>query len=188
MKQSRREFLVKSGCGLTMAAMASQIEHFGLMNTLAQKSFDRQAVSPPSDYRALVCIYFFGGNDGNNTVVPNHNDASVSNYAAYAAARAAQGLALPQASLLPISVPRIGGLSYGLHPSFGTITGGINGGLHPLWAPPLVACTEETRRVGCAQSRRETEKPSREGANLSQAGADLTDSIIDYTRDIGSER
>lgn len=129
MKQSRREFLSNTGCGLTMAAMASQ--HFGLLNTLAQKV--DSGGSPPTDYRALVCIYFFGGNDGNNTVIPNHSDASVSGYPHYSAARASQGLALAQNTLLPIAVPRIGGLSYGLHPSFGTVAGGINPGLHPLW-------------------------------------------------------
>jgi uncharacterized protein (DUF1501 family) len=139
MKETRREFLRKSGCGLTMAAMASQLHHFGMLNTLAQKSRSKEAATPPSDYRALVCIYFSGGNDGNNTVIPNHNDASVSGYAAYSAGRAPQGLALAQGTLLPISVPRIGGLSYGLHPSFGTITGGVNPGLHPLWATGKMA-------------------------------------------------
>jgi uncharacterized protein (DUF1501 family) len=138
MKQSRREFIKKSGCGLTMAAMASQIEHFGLLNTLAQKAGTNGA-EPPSDYRALVCIYFSGGNDGNNTLIPNHDDANVSNYAAYSAARSSQGLALAQNTLLPISVPRIGGLSYGLHPGFGTVPGGVNPGLHPLWATGKMA-------------------------------------------------
>ena len=139
MKQSRREFLRRTGCGLTMAAMASQAEHFGLLNTLAQKMKVSEGGSPPDDYRALVCIFFFGGNDGNNTLIPNHNDASVSGYSAYSAARSAQGLALPQNTLLPIAVPRVGGLSYGLHPAFGTITGGINPGLHPLWAQGKIA-------------------------------------------------
>src|SRR5215211_4023140 len=139
MKETRREFLRKTGCGLTMTAMASQIDHFGLLNTLAQKTRDKVSLAPPSDYRALVCIYFSGGNDGNNTVIPNHADANVSGYPAYAAGRSAQGLALAQNTLLPISVPRIGGLSYGLHPSFGTITGGVNAGLHPLWAQGKMA-------------------------------------------------
>src|SRR4030095_10764223 len=34
-----------------------------------------------SDYRALVCVFLYGGNDGNNTVVP-YDD-----YASYAAGR-----------------------------------------------------------------------------------------------------
>ncbi|HVF30530.1 MAG TPA: DUF1501 domain-containing protein [Pyrinomonadaceae bacterium] len=139
MKESRREFLKKSGCGLTMAAMASQLQHFGLLNTLAQKTSAQEEGGTPSDYRALVCVFFFGGNDGNNTVIPNHNDASVSGYPAYAAARSPQGLALAQNTLLPISVPRIGGLTYGLHPSFGTVAGGVNTGLHPLWAQGRMA-------------------------------------------------
>ena len=139
MKQSRREFIGKAGCGLTMAAMAWKAEHFALLNTLAQKVNKADSATPPSDYRALVCIYFSGGNDGNNTIIPNHSDASVTGYPAYEAARAPQGLALAQNTLLPVAVPRIGGLSYGLHPSFGTITGGINPGLHPLWAQGKIA-------------------------------------------------
>ena len=134
MTQTRREFLKKTGCALTMATLATQFEHFGLMSALAQTT-----ESVPGNYRALVCIFMSGGNDGNNTIIPNHNSQSVSNYAAYAAARSQQGLAIAQSSLLPINVPRIGNLSYGLHPSFGTVTGGINGGLHGLWAQGKMA-------------------------------------------------
>lgn len=141
MKQTRREFLIKSGCGaLSMTALAAQFHHFGLVNAFAQNSRNRSLdsdasqLSPPADYRALVCILLYGGNDGNNTIIPNHNDSNLSNYAAYSSARAAQGLALSQNTLLPISVPRMGGLSYGFHPNFGTVTGGVNNGLHELWA------------------------------------------------------
>ena len=137
MKENRREFIKKSGCALSMTALATQIEHFGLISAFAQKSSEDSII--PSDYRALICIFLSGGNDGNNTVIPNHSDASVSNYADYSAGRASQGLALAQGTLLPIAVPRIGNLSYGLHPAFGTITGGINAGLHPLWAQQKMA-------------------------------------------------
>lgn len=114
MSQSRRDFLRKTGCALSMAALASQIEQFGLINALAQKGASGDG---DTSYKALVCIFLNGGNDGNNTVVPNHADATISNYAVYSAIRAPQGLAIPQASLLPITVPRMGGLQYGLHPS-----------------------------------------------------------------------
>ena len=137
--QTRREFLAKAGCGLSMTALAAQAHYFGLMNTLAQKGETRVFKAVPDDYKALVCIFFTGGNDGNNTVVPNHDDASVSNYAGYSAARSTQGLALARNTLLPVAVPRIGGLSYGLHPGFGTVAGGINSGLHPLWAQQKLA-------------------------------------------------
>ncbi len=141
MKQSRREFITKSGCALGMAALATQVEHFGLMNALAQKVDDNQidATSEGGNYKALVCIFMSGGNDGNNTVIPNHSDSSVSNYANYSAGRITQGLALAQNTLLPISVPRIGNLNYGLHPGLGTVTGGINNGIHELWAQGKMA-------------------------------------------------
>ena len=141
MKQNRREFLIKTGCTLSMTALATQMRHFGLMSALAQETKDAQEIVP-SDYRALVCIFLSGGNDANNTVIPNHGDATISNYSAYAATRTAQGLAIPQANLLPITVPRMGGLSYGLHPALGPQPPGgtiVNTGIHDLWATGKLA-------------------------------------------------
>jgi uncharacterized protein (DUF1501 family) len=141
MKESRREFLIKSGCALSMVSLATQFRHFGMMSAMAQKVRDKKVETDPSavpsDYRALVCIFLAGGSDSNNMVVPNHNDQSISNYSAYSAARNSQGLAIPQASLLPISVPRMNGLSYGLHPNFGQLplsgTTIVNNGIYELW-------------------------------------------------------
>ena len=140
MNESRREFLKRSGCAMSMAALASQMHHLGTMSALAQKVADseRKAVGG-TGYKALVLVYLAGGNDGNNTIVPNHSDAGISNYAAYSAARAPQGLAIPQANLLPISVPRMGGLTYGLHPSLGPSGDGINNGIYELWAQGKLA-------------------------------------------------
>lgn len=135
----RRNFICDSATAVSMAALAGHIGFFGKVTALAQKTKFADASAAPSDYRALVCIYMTGGNDANNMIVPNHSDASVSNYASYSAGRSAQGLALAQSSLLPISVPRIGNLTYGLHPSFGTVTGGINNGIHELWAQGKLA-------------------------------------------------
>ena len=131
MEQNRREFLIKSGCALSMTAMATQMRHFGLMSALAQTTDEANSSAVPGDYRALVCIFMSGGNDGNNTVIPNHSDATISNYATYSALRSTQGLALAQNTLLPINVPRIGNLTYGLHPSLGV--GATNNGIHELW-------------------------------------------------------
>ena len=138
MNENRRDFIRKSGCALGMVALATQARHFGMMSAMAQAPAEG-AAAPPSDYRALVCILLSGGNDGNNLIVPNHSDATISNYAAYSSARSAQGLAIAQNQLLPISVPRLGNLSYGLHPSLGTVSGGINAGIHPLWATGRLA-------------------------------------------------
>ena len=137
MKQNRREFLIKSGCALSMTALASQMRHFGLMSAMAQEVDNSNDNAVPSDYRALVCVFMSGGNDGNNTLIPNHNDATISNYTAYFNARNTQGLALAQAALLPITVPRMGNLTYGLHPGFGPqapATNIVNNGIHDLWA------------------------------------------------------
>ncbi|MEO8298850.1 MAG: DUF1501 domain-containing protein [Burkholderiales bacterium] len=62
-------------------------------------------------YKALVCIFLFGGNDANNLLVPNDTAA----YNLYRSART--NLALPQASLLPIAPSNSGGARYGLHPA-----------------------------------------------------------------------
>ena len=139
MNDSRRDFLKRSVCGLGMVTLATQMEHFGLISALAQKTASEPAPEGGAAYKALVLVYMAGGNDGNNTLIPNHSDATISNYAAYSAARSAQGLAIPQNQLLPISVPRMGGLSYGLNPNLGPITGGINNGIHELWAQGKMA-------------------------------------------------
>ena len=144
MKETRREFLKKSGCALSMITLATQFEHFGLMSALAQQVDDFQAEGG-ENYKALVLVFMAGGNDGNNTLIPNHNDSSVSNYAAYSAARGTQGLAIAQNQLLPISVPRMNGLSYGLHPSLGILPPSntpnivVNNGIHELWAQQKMA-------------------------------------------------
>jgi uncharacterized protein (DUF1501 family) len=146
--ENRREFLKKSGCALSMAALATQARHFGMMTAMAQTVDEKASVSSsaPSDYRALVCILMAGGNDGNNLMVPRHSDATISNYQVYASARSAQGLAIPQNQLLPVTVPRLSNLSYGFNPNLGAVPqqGGINNGIHELWAQGKLAVVTNT--------------------------------------------
>jgi len=47
-----------------------------------------------SDYKALVCLYLYGGNDGNNMIVP----LDAARYQKYTAIRGASGLALSNAA------------------------------------------------------------------------------------------
>lgn len=68
-----------------------------------------------TDYKALVCVFLFGGNDSWNMVVPR-SDAE---YHAYAAAR--QSLSIDQASLLPINPSGAGSVQYGMHPTMGAL-------------------------------------------------------------------
>jgi len=138
MKETRREFLIKTGSALTMTALATQMRHFGLMSAMAQKPGNESKNSgTPSDYRALVCIFLLGGNDGNNTVIPLHTDANLSNFDLYYSLRNPQGLAFSQNGLLPFNVPRIGNLTYGFHPAFGV--GATNNGLYELWGQNKLA-------------------------------------------------
>ncbi len=62
-------------------------------------------------YKALVCVFLFGGNDSFNMVVPRSN----AEYAVYAQSR--QNLAIPQSALLNINPLNPDGAQYGLHPS-----------------------------------------------------------------------
>ena len=145
MKENRREFLKKSGCALSMLALATQTRYFGLMSAMAQTANDQTSDSSvPSDYRALVCILLNGGNDGNNMIIPNHSDSTLSSYAVYASSRATQGLAIPQNQLLPVAVPRLNNLTYGFHPGLGPQQNGINNGIHELWAQRKLAAVINT--------------------------------------------
>ena len=67
--------------------------------------------APFDDYRALVCVFLFGGNDSYNMLIPR-SDAE---YNAYSRSR--QNLAVPQQDILPVSPLTPDGAAYGLHPS-----------------------------------------------------------------------
>lgn len=95
--RNRRNFL-KSCCALGAAGVASQLSELGLITAHAQTA---------GDYRALVCIFLFGGNDSNNMIVPID-----SRYAAYQAMR--PSVALPASG--PGSVLPAGSTGFGLHP------------------------------------------------------------------------
>ncbi len=104
---SRRDFLCTTGCA-ALGLGAFQAEAARLTRVLLSP----RRPDAPTDYRALVCIFLFGGNDGNNMVVP----LDATGYGLYSTARAASGLAIPQASLLSVTPPAIG-LPFGLHPN-----------------------------------------------------------------------
>jgi uncharacterized protein (DUF1501 family) len=88
--------------------MLGGLSKFGLVSAFAQGT---------TDYKALVCIFLFGGNDGNNMVVPID-----SRYAGYQSVRGP--LALPQGQLLPL---QSGGQAiYGLHPGMPELQGYFN--------------------------------------------------------------
>ena len=110
MAITRRDFLRNSACALGGSmALVSSIDTFGAIHALMPQS--------ATDYRALVCVFLNGGNDGNNMFVSldQYNGPAGSLVEGYSNVRSAAGLAIAQASLLPVS-PVSGG-SYGFHPN-----------------------------------------------------------------------
>ena len=110
MDITRREFLLQTcscaGYALGAAAFVAGVQRFSLINAFAQGL----------DYRALVCVFLAGGNDGNNLIVP----IDTTGYNAYSTARNASGLAIARDTLLPIT-PSGGAGEFGLHPSLAAL-------------------------------------------------------------------
>lgn len=71
---SRRHFVRQSACAaLGISGMVNTLAHLQLMNSaLAQAAL--------SDYKALVVLFLFGGNDANNTLVPRAGHPQYNNY------------------------------------------------------------------------------------------------------------
>jgi uncharacterized protein (DUF1501 family) len=124
MNVDRRAFLRKSICAaLGGASLYSALGNLRLVAAATRNvSF--------SDYKALVCIYLYGGNDGFNTIVPY----TAGLYAQYAASR--RNLALAQADMQAnaLSATASDGGQYGTHPALGdqTASGG-NAGMRALF-------------------------------------------------------
>ena len=98
------------------------LARFGRLNALAQAA--------PPDYKALVCIFLTGGNDGHNTIVP----LTQSQFNAYRAARGSIALPDNNGALLPVE--HVDGTPYGLNPGLAAI--------HPLWAQGRLAVLANT--------------------------------------------
>lgn len=117
---SRRDFLGQASC----AAVGS----LGLLSTLLNLRMANSAAAQvlpsgdPDDYRALVCLFFAGGMDSYNLLVPAPSSGAP--YATYAATRGgaydpdanADGLALPAASVLALAAHASDPFGYGVHP------------------------------------------------------------------------
>ncbi len=118
---ARRRWLLQSG-----ATCASALG-FGSVGNLLLGARPAHA----ADYKALVCVFLYGGNDGLNTIVPT--DAT--RHAQYGAVRGA--LAIPRERL--VALP---GTEFGLHPSLGALSAAATAGhiapvfnVGPLYAP-----------------------------------------------------
>jgi uncharacterized protein (DUF1501 family) len=113
---ARREFLRRAALLSAAGAAAPMALNLSLIGEAA-------AQSAPSDYKALVCVFLYGGNDHGNTFVPFDS----ANHAAYARIRTT--LATAQADLaatvLDSPAPLPGGMRLALAPQMT--------GLKALW-------------------------------------------------------
>jgi uncharacterized protein (DUF1501 family) len=113
LRSNRRRWLLGSGATLASALGAGTV---GNLLLSAKPAY-------AADYKALVCVFLYGGNDGMNMIVPSDN----ARYNQYAGVR--KGLAIPQASLTGLS-----GVSYGLHPAMAALgTAWSDGHLAPVF-------------------------------------------------------
>jgi uncharacterized protein (DUF1501 family) len=109
---ARRRWLMGSGATLAGALGAG---------TVANLMSVRPAHA--ADYKALVCIFLYGGNDGMNMIVPN----DTATYDKYTAVR--KGLSIPKANLVNLS-----GINFGLHPAMSALgTAWGDGKLAPVF-------------------------------------------------------
>ncbi len=102
----RRRFIAAAGAGLAGASLG----------------FARPAGAAFEDFRALVCVFLFGGNDAFNMVVPR----SAAEHDVYARSR--QNLAIGRDVLLPIEPLTSDGAQYGLHPRMGALRPSFDAG------------------------------------------------------------
>jgi uncharacterized protein (DUF1501 family) len=112
MTISRRNFIAQAGA-LGAAGLVGNLGQWGIRAVSAQSL---------SDYKALVCVFLFGGNDSNNTVIP-YDD-----YGSYSAVRtAASNINISKDQLLQVSPPSAGA-TFGLHPNLGPLQTLFNAG------------------------------------------------------------
>ena len=108
MATNRRSFIKYAS--LAAAGNAAGLRPFGLLNSLAQST---------PDYKALVCVFLYGGNDANNMLI----QFDTAGYANYAKVRGP--LAIAQNSLL-----QLGGsaTNFALNPNLPDVQTLFNGG------------------------------------------------------------
>jgi uncharacterized protein (DUF1501 family) len=133
---TRRQFLHLLG-GSAAAGLGGFAD---LRNIAAAADLNMKAAG--EDYRALVMLFMFGGNDGNNTVVPT----AAGEYSQYASGRTSV-LALPTAQLLPLTLSNTPSRTFGLHPAMTGMQGLINTGKAGIVANvgPLIVPTTKAQ-------------------------------------------
>lgn len=95
---SRRNFLLRGACATASAGAIG-----AALSSLRMTQLVTAAQGNTNDYRGLVCLFMFGGNDSANLVIPNGAGSAADSYARYQNIRG--HLAVPQSDLLAIPNP-----------------------------------------------------------------------------------
>lgn len=111
--QRERRFWLKNAALAAGAGATSTLAGLSAVDAMAQDS---------PDYRALVCVFLYGGNDSLNMFVPRSDDQ----YELYASAR--RNLAVSKESLIGVSPTASDGSQYGFHPSVPEMASLFNNG------------------------------------------------------------
>lgn len=112
------------------AASALTLGSLGSMSAFAQSA---------PDYKALVCVFLFGGNDSHNMLIPQEQD----HYNAYRAIR--RGLALPDGNTQLLPIVTRSGIPYALN-------SGLNA-IQPLWTSGQLACVANVGMLAAPTTR-----------------------------------
>jgi uncharacterized protein (DUF1501 family) len=132
MGYNRRSFIQYAS--LAAGGSLAGLRPFGALNAFAQ-------TAPAQGYKALVCVFLFGGNDANNTLVPT----DTAGYGNYATLRGP--LALPQSQLIQLaSLPH-----YGMHGSLPEVAQLVDSGAAALVANVGTLVAPTTRANVTAQ-------------------------------------
>ena len=117
-EQSRRAFLKRSAA-LSLAGTATPF----VMNLA---TIGEAAAAVATDYKAIVCVFLYGGNDFANTLVPYDG----TNYSLYQALR--PSIAIARDALTPTllnpTTPLAGGAQYALAPALAPLLPIFNAG------------------------------------------------------------
>jgi uncharacterized protein (DUF1501 family) len=125
MRPDRRKFIKETICaalgGASVYSALGQLQLVQAATRATNYSF------PAGDYKALVCVFLYGGNDGFNTVAPYTQSAYD---AFYGAGGVRPKLALTRANLhaLNPTITSGDGIQYALHPSMPELATLFNGG------------------------------------------------------------
>lgn len=127
---TRRNFICRSAC--------ASLGVTGIVNTLAHLNLVQgvMAQAAPTDYKAIICLFLYGGNDSNNTLIPLDGVARTNYESARPGGATPHPIHIPVSgtgAALPLTAPGGGfgqtnATQFGVHPSMTNVQAMFNSG------------------------------------------------------------